>query len=108
LFVLIIKTDTAVYHYFKTSTKPDDDNFTPTTRNFHGRTANILLTESMMEVLDFHYKHTIIMSWGGTCLQSFLRDFPTAGGVEVARSIDQDDEFWSSPPPSTDFFDLSE
>ena len=106
--MLIIKTDIVVYHYFKTSSRPDDDNFTPTTRNFHGKSANIHLTQPMREVLNFHYKHTIIMSWGGTCLQSFLRDFPTAGGVKVAGSMDQDDDFSSSPPPSADFFDLWE
>ena len=101
-------SDTAVFHYFRSAIHPHEDNFTPTTRQCHGKSANVELTESMREVMNFHYKHSIITSWGGTCLQSFLRDFPTAGGVKVARSMDQDDDFSLSPPPSADYFDLWE
>ena len=33
----------------------------------------------------WHYKHTLVKCWGGTVLQSFLKDFPNiAEGDEVA------------------------
>jgi len=77
-------SDTAVFHYFKSAIHPHEDNFTPTTRQCHGKSANVELTESMREVMNFHYKHSIITSWGGYSLSSGI--FPLAAAL---RLLDQ-------------------
>lgn len=99
----MLKDGLATFHTFKTSTLPRDENFAPTARQSHGRKANLEMNICMAEVLNWHYKHTVIMSWGGTSLISFMRDFPTADADMVARSNDQEMEFATSPASSADF-----
>src|SRR5271167_3146796 len=99
----MLKNGLATFHIFKTSTLANDENFTPTARHFHGRNATLEINASMTEVLNWHYKHTVILSWGGTSLISFIRDFPTADADVDAESIDQDVESATSPASSADF-----
>jgi hypothetical protein len=62
----------------------------------HRRKTNVSLNPVMEEVLAFHYKHTVINSWGGTILKTRLRDFPEAGD-DVAWSLDPEFECLSTP-----------
>ena len=64
---------------------------------------NIQLDACMIEVLNWHYKHSVIMSWGGQRMKMFMKDFPIAGVDVVARSNDQEDDIVSSPASSADF-----
>lgn len=82
------------------------ENFTPATRFMHGRKTNVSLTSVMKEVLAFHYKHTIINSWGGTILKTWLRDFPEAGD-DVAWSMDLEFECLSTPSSSAEYFSVA-
>ena len=91
-----------MYHNFQTSTLSREENFTPTARGSHGAIANIQLDACMIEVLNWHYKHSVIMSWGGQWMISFMKDFPIADVDVVAGSDDQEVDIVTSPASSAD------
>lgn len=53
-----------------------------------GAATTINPDASMTEVLRWHYKHTLIRSWGGTSLIALIKDFHIAEFDEVAWSDD--------------------
>ena len=70
-----------------------------------GSVANILLTRNVIDIIDFHYKHTVINTWGGRCIKTWTRDFLMAEGDMVAQSdLDLDSGFDSEFPPSSAVF----
>jgi hypothetical protein len=96
--------DLVVFHLFRTSTLNTDEHFAPTALQSHGKTANVELNDAAIEVLAWHYKHSLIMSWGGYGLRSYMRSFPIAGDDVVARSNDQEVFDYTSPASSADLF----
>ena len=102
LFVLILKNDVAIFHNFYSSTLDKDENFTPTAIRCHNQQASLKLdgNDSLREVLFWHYKHTVILSWGGACITQYLRTVYIASDETFAWSTDLEDEFSHSSPSS--------
>jgi hypothetical protein len=78
---------------FLSGVLPCLENFAPAACFKHRRKTNVSLNPVMEEVLAFHYKHTVINSWGGTVLKTWLRDFPVTG----EWSVDLEFECLSTP-----------
>ena len=101
--MLMLWDGNATYHNFLTSALSREENFVPTARGCHGAIANIELDACTLEVLNWHYKHSVIMSWGGRWLISYMKDFPIANTDLVAGSVDQEVDIVTSPASSADF-----
>ena len=68
--------------------------------------GNIKLNPPMREVLAWHYKHCLILSWGVLDLIFFLRNFLTADGKMVALSKDTEDSESELSSPESSVNDL--
>ena len=97
-----IENDVAIFHNFYSSTLDKDENFTPTAIRCHNQQASLKLdgNDSLREVLFWHYKHTVILSWGGACITQYLRTVYIASDETFAWSTDLEDEFSHSSPSS--------
>jgi hypothetical protein len=96
LCTLTTQGDQAVFHLFRNSTLFRNDHFTPTALQMEGACTSIILNTPAEEVLRFHYKHSVIHSWGGMSFASLLRTFQTAGVDLVAWSTNSDDQLSES------------
>lgn len=99
----MLKNGLVTFHIFKTSTSPRDEHFAPIARHSYDCSVDLEINASMMNVLNWHYKHIVIISWEGTSLIFLMRDFPTADADIVAPPVDQDVEFATSLALSADF-----
>lgn len=79
-------------HLFRNTRLFEDNCFTPTALREEGEKTTIRLTPATEEVINWHYKHAIIRSWGGASMVSLLKSFWPAGVDQVAWSTDSDDE----------------
>jgi hypothetical protein len=82
-----------IFHVFRTSALHSPKHFAPTAWNMQHEKAKMKLNPPMREVLAWHYKHCLILSWGGLDVISFSRNFHTADGKMVALSKDLED-YW--------------
>ncbi len=64
-----------IFHVFRTSALHSSKHFAPTAWKMQHKHAKIILNPPMREVLAWHYKHCLILSWGGLDLISFSRNF---------------------------------
>ena len=89
---LMSKDDQAIFHLFRTSTLFMDYHFVQTAFWIEGACPTIILDVSTREVLRWHYKDSIIRSWGGIFLASFLQSFQNGRVDLVAWATDSDHE----------------
>lgn len=95
-----------IFHIFRTSFLHSSKHFAPTAWKMQHEKAKITLNAPMREVLAWHYKHCLILSWGGLDLISYSRNFPIADGKMVALSKDMEDYESKSPSPASSANDL--
>lgn len=81
-----------IFHLFRHNSLYRDEHFAPTALRSHGAVAKVELYDDIREVLDWHYKHTIITSWGGDALKSRLNYFRHPDDESVAWSMDLENE----------------
>jgi len=95
-----------IFHVFRTSALPSSKHFAPTAWKMQHEKAKITLNAPMREVLAWHYKHCLILSWGGPDLISYSRNFLTADGKMVALSKDMEDSESELSSPASSANDL--
>jgi len=81
-----------IFHVFRTtSALHSSKHFTPTAWKMQHETTKITLNPPMREVLAWHYKHCLILPWGGIDFISYSRNFLIADGKMFALSKDMED-----------------
>ena len=104
---LMTQGDDVVFRLFLTNLLPSENYFTPTAWRCQDQKPSIDISdESMREVLIWHFKHCLILSWGGFSLTSYLRTFLTPDGNMVAWSLDLEDCYSENSSPASSAFDF--
>ena len=73
-------------------------------RDAHGKKLDIIALSSMQEVMNWHYKHTVVNCWGGFTLRGYLQNFLDPEGDMVAGLLDESEGYLTPPSSSGDGF----
>jgi hypothetical protein len=63
---------------------------------------DIIPVSSMKEIMNWHYKHTLVNCWGGLTLQHYLQNFLDLEGDLVADLLDEGEGYLTPPSSSGD------
>ena len=103
---LMTQGDNVDFQVFCTDLLPSEKYFTPTAWQCRHQKASMDLSDSLREVINWHFKHCLILSWGGFSLTSYIRSFLIAGDNMVAWSFDSEDCFLENSSPASSAADF--
>jgi len=102
-----VNADNVDFQVFCTHLLPSEKYFTPTAWQCRHQKASVDLSDKLREVMNWHFKHCLILSWGGFSLISYIRSFLIADDNMDAWSFDSEDGYLENPSPASstaDFF----
>jgi hypothetical protein len=73
-----LQNTNGVVHLFRTERSQEECDWVPSAREYEGEPVNIRWNDDVIEIVDHHYKHSLIYAWGSDELKRRLSDFPEA------------------------------